>query len=186
MPDLNEMYRQMLAALDEQERQAWTALQRIHDRQAVVRAWAAEDGFTVQAVREFSRNGGHADAPVAPVTPVTPVTPQVDSLAHSGSETETLPIAQAAEKALKIVGKHLRPRAMADTITANNIPVNARPDRLAETVGAVVARRAGENKVFTRAATGLYGLKEWNGLGPSETEDDLRAAAGEEYVKLDL
>lgn len=178
MDDLLSHYRASLAGMEAEEARCLARLEVLRPGIAALRLMIGEEpngaAASVPAPASAATVSATTAQDAAPFVLTAPDDPRANGASEAGPSPT--PIAVAAEMVIRAEGRHLRSGAIAKAITRRGIYVETKGGKLRDSVGAIVARRAGDRKVFSKAAKGLYGLLEWNGPGPNETQADLDAA----------
>ncbi|HET7234240.1 MAG TPA: winged helix-turn-helix domain-containing protein [Longimicrobium sp.] len=172
MDDLFSHYRASLVGMEAEEARCLARLEVLRPGIAALRLLIGDaPNSAVHATPSAPADAGSEQAPFV-------LTPPDEASANGRDDgaMPSTPIATAAETVLRAVGRHMRAREIAKEIVRRGITVETKGGKLRDSVGAIVARRAGDKKLFSKPVKGLYGLLEWNGPGPNETAADLDTA----------
>lgn len=149
---------------DRAVRELEAARVRVRDLEGFCRVYAELMGsaFTMPAAPPEST------PPAGPAATLPAPTPRPEiSLADPG-----LSISDAAEKVLRHFRRPMKSREIAETMFAWEYPYEGTVQELRASVGGVLSREVRENGIFTRAALGVFGLKEWGGVNVSDDSDE--------------
>jgi len=116
-------------------------------------------------------------APTANPTPTTTVTVSPTSVVPIAPATKPqMTIHEASLAVLREAGRHMRALPITEAIVSKGmIETNSVAD-LRASVGGILARKAKRKDTFTKPVKGLFGLIEWDGHGPNETDDEFTDA----------
>lgn len=115
----------------------------------------------------------------APTTPVAAETQtRTPSVVSFAPPKQTKTIHDASVATLREFGRHMRALPITEHAVARGWLESKDEAATRASVGGILARKAKRGDTFTKPAKGLFGLREWNGRGPNETEEQLLAEIG--------